>query len=84
MGRPGIVAWLESKTTTRPMKHRAKNFLLATGGILGGGFNSDQDGRVWEVILDLPLTVPQDRSEWFDSSFLKSCGPSCLYRRRHG
>jgi glycerol-3-phosphate dehydrogenase subunit B len=73
-GAAGHLEWLESKTTTRPIKHRAENFLLATGGILGGGFNSDQYGRVWEVILDLPLTVPQDRSEWFDSSFLSPVG----------
>ena len=73
-GSAGQVAWLESKTTTHPIKHQAKNFLLATGGILGGGFNSDQYGRVWEVILDLPLTIPQDRSQWFDSSFLSPAG----------
>jgi glycerol-3-phosphate dehydrogenase subunit B len=68
------IAWMESKTTARPLKHHAVNFLLATGGILGGGFNSDAHGRVWEVILDLPLTVPQDRSKWFDSNFLSPGG----------
>ncbi len=74
-GTPGEIAWMESETTTtRPLKHHATNFLLATGGILGSGFNSDADGRVWEVILDLPLTVPQDRSEWFDSRFLSPGG----------
>jgi glycerol-3-phosphate dehydrogenase subunit B len=70
----GRIAWMESKTIARPLKHHAANFLLATGGILGGGFNSDARGRVWEVILDLPLTVPQDRSKWFDSSFLNPDG----------
>lgn len=70
-GTAGKIAWMESKTTTaRPLKHQAANFLLATGGILGGGFNSNAEGRVWEVLLNLPLTVPQDRSEWFDSGFL--------------
>ena len=74
-GTSGKIAWMESKTiSTRPLKHRAANFLLATGGILGSGFNSDADGRVWEVILDLPLTTPQDRSEWFDSRFLSPGG----------
>ncbi len=73
-GIPGRIAWMESKTTTHPLKHHAANFLLATGGILGGGFNSDAHGRVWEVILDLPLTVPQERSKWFDSSFLSPNG----------
>lgn len=73
-GPARTVTWLESKTTTRPIEHRAVNYLLATGGLLGGGFNSDQYGRVWETILDLPLTVPQDRGEWFDSRFLSPAG----------
>jgi len=74
-GTVGRIAWMESKTTTtRSLKHRAENFLLATGGILGSGFNSDADGRVWEVILDLPLTTPQDRGEWFDGRFLSAGG----------
>ncbi len=73
-GTAGKIAWMASKSTGRPYKHQAHNFLLATGGILGGGFNSDADGRVWETILDLPLTVPQQRSEWFDSRFLSSDG----------
>lgn len=70
------INWMASKSTGRPLKHRAANYLLATGGILGGGFNSDADGRVWEVILDLPLTIPQDRNAWFDSRFLGPAGHS--------
>jgi glycerol-3-phosphate dehydrogenase subunit B len=65
---------MASSTPGRPLKHHAANFLLATGGILGGGFDSDMNGRVWEVILDLPLTVPQDRSDWFESRFLSEDG----------
>jgi glycerol-3-phosphate dehydrogenase subunit B len=73
-GRAGKIDWMASEATGRPFKHYAANFLLATGGILGGGFNSDMNGRVWEVILDLPLTIPQDRGEWFDSRFLSTSG----------
>ena len=73
-GNPGLVQWVASETSARPLKHRAQNYLLATGGILGGGFNSDHTGRVWEVIFDLPLTAPQDRSAWFDGSFLSPTG----------
>jgi glycerol-3-phosphate dehydrogenase subunit B len=69
-GKPGRIAWMASKSTGRPYKHWAEKYLVATGGILGGGFGSDADGHVWEVVVDLPLTVPQDRSEWFDSQFL--------------
>jgi glycerol-3-phosphate dehydrogenase subunit B len=73
-GEPGQVQWVASETSARPLKHRAQNYLLATGGILGGGFNSDHTGRVWEVIFDLPLTIPQERSAWFASSFLSPTG----------
>ena len=73
-GTAGQVQWVESKTSARPLKNRAKAFLLATGGIMGGGFNSDHLGRVWEVVFDLPLTVPQQRSEWFRPAFLDPQG----------
>jgi glycerol-3-phosphate dehydrogenase subunit B len=73
-GSPGQVQWIESETSARPWKQRAPKFLLATGGILGGGFDSNIDGRVWEKIFDLPLTVPQNRSDWFEASFLSQTG----------
>ncbi len=68
--RDGAVAWVWSRASARPVKHRAKAFLLATGGILGGGFHSDHTGRVWETIFDAPLTIPQTRSQWFQPAFL--------------
>jgi glycerol-3-phosphate dehydrogenase subunit B len=73
-GTAAQIQWVESKTSARPLKNRAKAFLLATGGIMGGGFNSDHLGRVWEVVFDLPLTVPQQRSEWFRPAFLDKRG----------
>jgi len=69
-GTPGSISWVESETSSRPMKHRAKQYVLATGGVLGAGFDSDISGRVWEVVFDLPLTMPQQRNEWFHASFL--------------
>jgi glycerol-3-phosphate dehydrogenase subunit B len=72
----GRVEWAETQTSSRPLKHHAQNFLLATGGILGGGINTDHTGRVWEVVFDLPLTTPQQRSEWFRSCFLDPAGHS--------
>ena len=66
----GRILWVETETAARPLKHRAKRFLLATGGILGGGIDSDHTGRVWETIFDLPLTLPQQRSQWFRPLFL--------------
>lgn len=68
------IRWVETATSARPMKHYAKHFLLATGGVLGGGFSSDHTGRFWETIFNLPLTVPQDRSQWFRHQFLHPQG----------
>ena len=73
-GDAGNIQWVETSTSARPLKHRAAKYLLATGGILGGGFNSNHLGRVWEVIFDLPLTVPQQRHQWFQPQFLDPQG----------
>lgn len=70
----GRITWVATESSSRPLRHRATNFLLATGGILGGGFDSDHTGRVWEVVFDLPLTVPQRRSQWFRPLFLDPAG----------
>lgn len=68
------VEWVASETSARPWKQSASKFLLATGGILGGGFDSEINGRLWETIFDLPLTAPQTRTEWFDPAFLSQNG----------
>lgn len=68
------IHWVETATSARPLKHRAANFLLATGGVLGGGFASDHTGRFWETIFNLPLTVPQDHNAWFRHQFLHPQG----------
>jgi len=68
------ILWVETETSSRPLRHRAANFLLATGGILGGGIDSDHTGLAWETIFDLPLTIPQDRGRWFRSHFLGADG----------
>lgn len=68
------VASVETESSARPLKHRAHRYLLATGGLLGGGFNSDHTGRVWETIFGLPLTVPQQRAGWFRPLFLDPAG----------
>ena len=73
-GAAGHVEWVETATSARPLRHRARNFVLATGGILGGGFGSDYTGKVWEVVFDLPLTVPQSHDQWFNPEFLNPAG----------
>lgn len=73
-GAAGHVEWVQSETSARPLKHYALNFVLATGGIMGGGFDSDHTGRVWEIVFDLPLTTPQQRSKWFRPAFVNPEG----------
>ncbi|MBX3000165.1 MAG: glycerol-3-phosphate dehydrogenase subunit GlpB [Caldilineaceae bacterium] len=68
------IRWVETATSARPLKHRARHFLLATGGILGGGIDSTAAGRVWETIFDLPLTNPQQRTHWFRPHFWDPAG----------
>jgi glycerol-3-phosphate dehydrogenase subunit B len=68
------IQWVATATAARPLRHRARAYLLATGGILGGGFNSDHHGRTWETIFDLPLTLPPDRGTWFRPEFLDAAG----------
>lgn len=70
----GVIQYVETATSARPLKHRARAFLLATGGVLGGGFDSNHEGRFWETVFDLPLTVPQDRKQWFRPLFLDERG----------
>jgi glycerol-3-phosphate dehydrogenase subunit B len=70
----GEVRWVETATGARPLKHGARGFVLATGGVLGGGFQSDHQGRFWELVFDLPLSVPQDRGQWFRPLFLDPAG----------
>jgi glycerol-3-phosphate dehydrogenase subunit B len=75
----GEIQWVESATSARPLVHRARAFLLATGGVLGGGFDSDHTGRFWETLFDLPLTVPQERQHWFRPHFLDPRGQPALH-----
>ncbi len=68
------VSAIETRTSGRPLVHRAKKFLLATGGILGGGIDTDHTGKSWETALNLPLTAPTERHKWFRASFLDPAG----------
>ena len=74
----GAIQWVATATSARPLRHTARAYLLATGGILGGGINTDAQGRAWEVIFDLPLalplTLPTARAQWFRPGFLDPAG----------
>ena len=54
----------------RPRLYAADAVVMATGGLYGGGLDSDYTGRVWETILDLPVTRVPPLGEWFTQPFL--------------
>lgn len=68
------IVYVESEASGRPLKHRAEKFLLATGGILGGGIDTDHTGKIWETIFNLPLVAPAKRGQWFRARFFDSAG----------
>lgn len=70
----GQIEWVATATSARPLRHRARAVLLATGGILGGGFTCGPSGALREVVFDLPLTTPETRDRWFAPSFLDPAG----------
>ncbi|MFQ5421375.1 MAG: hypothetical protein ACE5EY_13545, partial [Anaerolineae bacterium] len=68
------IDWVATETSARPLRHHARAFFLATGGVLGGGFVGERDGRLREPIFDLPLTAPLERRDWFRPAFLDPQG----------
>lgn len=70
----GGVTAVYSETPGRKIPHRADQFLLATGGILGGGITTNYRGDIREVIFDLPVTAPEDHMNWFHLDFLDRRG----------
>jgi glycerol-3-phosphate dehydrogenase subunit B len=64
--------WTEAAARRKP--HQAERFVLATGGILGGGIVADYEGQIREVVCDLPVWAPAERSRWFRRDFLDASG----------
>jgi len=59
-----------SDAAARQISHPAKVYILATGGILGGGIIANQNGYAKELVFDLPVKLPPSRSAWFNDQFL--------------
>ena len=53
-----IINTLWSEAPSRQIAHHAQTYVLATGGILGGGISVNA-GYAQEAIFDLPMTTPQ-------------------------
>jgi len=67
-GRQVSAVYTEAAARMKP--HQAQTYVLATGGLLGGGFQAEYIGRTRESVFDLPLNSPDDRSAWFQDRFL--------------
>lgn len=65
---------LYSEAAAREQRHRAGRFVLATGGVAGGGVRAMPDGELVETALRLPLRAPNSRSGWFAPRFLNEAG----------
>lgn len=75
----GRLAAVFSEAAAHQQQHRARAFLLATGGIAGGGLRTDYTGAVWETALGLPVQAPDSRGAWFQPRFLDETGHA-IYR----
>jgi glycerol-3-phosphate dehydrogenase len=64
--------WTEA--AARKVAHHAKAYILATGGILGGGLFADYSGRIIENIFDLAINNPNHQTKWFQREFLSKHG----------
>ena len=45
------------------IRYTASQFVLATGGLVGGGLESDRE-TVREAVFDCPVSHPPDRADW--------------------
>lgn len=54
----------------------ADQFILATGGLYNGGILSDETGRLWEPLFDLPVATPpgDGREGWYGERLLQERG----------
>lgn len=70
----GKVTQIRFQTANRLRTIKAKNYVLATGGVFGGGLQTDSEGKVWEPIFGLPVEASTNRHEWFDAKFIAPTG----------
>jgi glycerol-3-phosphate dehydrogenase subunit B len=70
----GRVEQIRIETASRFKPIVAQNYVLATGGIFGGGLQTDESGRVWEPVFGLPVAADANRHHWFAYNFLASEG----------
>jgi glycerol-3-phosphate dehydrogenase subunit B len=69
-----IIHTVWSEAAARQTPHYAKTYILATGGILGGGIMVDYNGYAQDAVFGLPVPTPEHRSNWFQAEFLAPKG----------
>ena len=70
----GQITAVFTEAAARPRRHRFEKYVLATGGILGGGITTNIEGEAREVVFDLPVTAPDSRRDWFKQQFMDKEG----------
>ena len=70
----GQVTAVLTESAARHKPHRFDRYVVATGGILGGGIVTDYQGQAREVVFDLPVTGPESRRDWFEQDFMDPNG----------
>jgi glycerol-3-phosphate dehydrogenase len=71
-GADGVIQAIWSEAASRLKSHQAKNYVLATGGILGGGIIADNNGYAQESIFGLPVNPIEQPTQWLQNEFLSS------------
>jgi glycerol-3-phosphate dehydrogenase subunit B len=62
-GKDGKCEYVVTEGFDRERKFYAKEFILATGGLYGGGMTSEM-GKITEAVFKLPIAVPKVQTEW--------------------
>ena len=55
-------------TPAGPRSVESGAILLATGGVLNGGWRAERSGRIHDSVFDLPISAPEDREAWIGQS----------------
>jgi glycerol-3-phosphate dehydrogenase subunit B len=63
-----------SEAAAREQRHQAQRWVLATGGVAGGGLRADHTGALRETALGLPVQAPPSSAEWLAPRFLAEEG----------
>ena len=67
-----LISSVWSEASARQKSHIAKTYVLATGGILGGGITINYNDYAQETVFDLPVEMLDQSNQWFNSEFLSS------------